>query len=184
MSREDRDRWEHRHAAHEHGDSPAAFLVAHAALLGPGAVLDLAAGGGRNAVHLARLGRRVIALDVARAGLERIRRRQASIAVVQMDLDAPGIRTASVENVVWIDFLDRALFGEVRRWLRPGGVLLVDTFLAEQASIGHPRHPDHLLRRGELLDRLAGWRILRHREGLVEEGGRHAFRAGAVAVRG
>jgi hypothetical protein len=106
------------------------------------------------------------------------------VACVQMDLDAPGIRARSVDAVVVVNFLDRRLFAAVAGWLRPGGVLLWDTFLLEQRDIGHPRNPDFLLRRGELAERVAGaFDVLVTREGLVEEPTGPSFRAAIVATR-
>lgn len=162
--------------------APAPFVAEHAPLLVPGRTLDLAAGSGRNAVFLAAAGHRVIAADVSRAALEGIRR-STRIDAVQVDLDEPCFRAQSLDNVVCINFLDRRLVAEIFRWLRPGGVLLLDTFLIDQRDLGHPRNPAFLLERNELLERLRGWRVLRYREGLVDDGGAMAHRAGAVAVR-
>jgi len=187
MSREDREHWEAAHgttAASPTQAEPAPFLVQHAQLLRPGVALDVAAGVGRNAAFLAAHGHRVIALDVARAALVRARAADARVACVQMDLDAPGIRAASADTVIVISFLDRRLFAEVARWLRPGGILVWDTFLLDQREIGHPRNPAFLLARGELVAQLgSAFRILATREGGVEDGGRRAFRSGVVAER-
>jgi tellurite methyltransferase len=187
MSREDREHWEAAHgttAASPAQAEPAPFLVQHAGLLRPGVALDAAAGAGCNAAFLAARGHRVIALDVARAGLLRARAADARVACVQMDLDAPGIRAASADTVIVISFLDRRLFAEIAGWLRPGGILVWDTFLLEQREIGHPRNPAFLLARGELVARLgSAFRVLATREGGVEDGGRRAFRSGVVAER-
>jgi SAM-dependent methyltransferase len=187
MSREDREHWEAAHgatAASPAQPEPAPFLVRHAHLLRPGVALDVAAGAGRNAGFLAARGHRVIALDVARAALVRARAADARVACVQMDLDAPGIRTGSADTVVVVSFLDRRLFAEIGGWLRPGGILVWDTFLIDQREIGHPRNPAFLLARGELVTRLGGqFRVLAAREGAVEDGGRRAYRSGVVAER-
>jgi tellurite methyltransferase len=185
MSRDDREHWEAKHRVHvEPPGEPSRFLVEHAALLCPGRTLDLAAGTGRNTRFLAARGHMVVAVDVAAAALTRVRGVVPAVACVRMDLDAPGIRPESVDNVVVVSFLDRRLFTEVPRWLRPGGVLLWDTFLVEQREIGHPRNPAYLLRRGELLERLStAFHILASREGLVDESGSAAFRSAVVARR-
>src|SRR4029450_10614862 len=99
---------------------------------------------------------RSLPLAAAAAALGHIRAADPRIACVQMDLDAPGIGPGSVDAVVVVNFLDRRLFSAVAEWLRPGGMLLWDTFLLEQRALGHPRNPDFLLRRGELAERLAG----------------------------
>src|SRR5205807_10238811 len=139
MSHADRIRWQRAHEKREHPAErpPASFLVQNAELLMPGRTLDLAAGSGRNARFLASRGHRVLAVDIARAALESLRGNSA-IDVAQMDLDAPGFRFGSVDNVLMIDFLDRRLFPSIREWLRPGGVILIDTFLIDQREIGHP----------------------------------------------
>ncbi|HKN13626.1 MAG TPA: hypothetical protein VJX68_10585 [Candidatus Binatus sp.] len=83
-----------------------------------------------------------------------------------------------------INFLDRALFPKFERALRPGGVLLVDTFLIDQAAIGHPRDPRFLLARGELRALADGFEIEEYREGLVtNSNGARAFRASMLARR-
>jgi SAM-dependent methyltransferase len=184
MSREDRERWETAYGDVDAARPPAPFLMEHAHLVPPGRTLDVAAGTGRNAVFLAARGHRVVALDVARGALARLRAADARIACVQMDLDRPGVRPASVDAVVVVSFLDRRLFPEVARWLRPGGILVWDTFLIDQRTIGHPSNPSFLLGRGELVERLAdGFRVLAAREGPVDEEGKLAFRSGVVAAR-
>jgi SAM-dependent methyltransferase len=184
MSRDDREHWEHAHAKASAPGPAAPFLVEHVHLLRPGRVVDVAAGTGRNAAFLAARGHRVIAVDVARAALARVHAVDARIACVQMDLDAPGLRAGSVDAVVVVNFLDRRLFSEVGRWLRPGCILIWDTFLIDQREIGHPRNPSFLLARGELVDRLAhDFRILVTREGAVDDGGGRAYRSGIVGER-
>src|SRR5262249_34049311 len=129
-------------------------------------------------------GHTVIAVDVSWAGLAHVRAVAPRVACVQMDLDAPGFRSGTAANVVVVSFLDRRLFAEIARWLRPGGRLLSGTSLADQPTIGHPREAAFRLERGELAERLRGsFRILTAREGPVEEQGRPAFRSGVVAER-
>ena len=186
MSRGDRDHWDEHHARLRStpADRPAAFLAEHASLLAPGRTLDLAAGSGRNTLFLAARGHRVTACDASRAAVDAIRAASATnVDAVQMDLDQPGFRTGCFDNVVCINFLDRALFPEIERWLRPGGVLLFDTFLVDQQAIGHPKNPDFLLARNELLERLRRYRVLRYREGAITDGNTTSYRAGAVAIR-
>jgi tellurite methyltransferase len=184
MSSEDRVRWDEDYAAlpTPEASAPARFLAENISLLARGRTLDLAAGRGRNAVFLAAHGHRVLAVDVARTALEAIDHR-ATIDIVQVDLDRPCFRPRSVDNVVSINFLDRRLFPEMIGWLKPGGVLLFDTFLIDQSGFGHPRNPAFLLAHNELLQRIRGLRIVRYREGLVSDSSGPSYRAGAVAVR-
>ena len=184
MSSEDKARWGAAYATLPAPEEsvPAPFLAENISLLAPGRTLDLAAGTGRNAIFLAAHGHRVLAVDVARTALEAIRRRSA-IDVAQVDLDQPCFHPCSVDNLVSINFLDRRLFPEMLGWLKPGGVLLFDTFLIDQRERGHPRNPAFLLAHNELLERIRGLRILRYREGPVSDPSGTSYRAGAVAVR-
>ena len=84
-----------------------------------------------------------------------------------------------------INFLDRALFPEFSRALRPGGVLIAETFTNEQASLGHPKDPRFLLGHGELRELVAGLDVEHYREGLVSyRDGTRAFRASVMARKG
>lgn len=180
----DREHWDSAHARARSGgpSAPAPFLAEHVDLLRVGRTLDLACGRGRNARFLAERGHRVVAVDVSREALTGLR--SPSIACAQMDLDAAAFRAGSLDGIICVSFLDRRLFASFATWLRPGGWLLFDTFLVDQAELGHPRNPEFLLRRNELLERLAPrFRVLRYREGLVEESGVKSARAGIVAER-
>jgi SAM-dependent methyltransferase len=185
MALEDREHWDAKHAGRPRLDAaPAPFLVAHAGRLPVGRTLDVAAGTGRNSRFLSGLGHRVVAIDVSAVGLRALRADAPAVACAQMDLDRPGVRPASCDAVVIVSFLDRRLLDVVVDWLRPGGVVLWDTFLREQRDVGHPRNPDWLLARGELRERLAPrCDVLAEREGLVDEPGGRAFRSGVVARR-
>jgi tellurite methyltransferase len=184
MSAEDKARWSEAYGTQPSPEEPrpTQFLVDNLSLLTPGRTLDVAAGRGRNAIFLAAHGHRVLAVDVARGALASIRAR-AAIDLAQVDLDHPCFRPRTLDNVVSINFLDRRLFPEMIAWLKPGGVLLFDTFLIDQRDHGHPRNPAFLLAHNELLQRIRGLRVLRYREGLVSESSGVSYRAGAVAVR-
>jgi tellurite methyltransferase len=173
----------HADGGFECGAAPSQFLVEHLGLLRPGRTLDVACGRGRNARLLAEAGHRLVGVDLS---LEALRFFAASVpgaVAIRMDLDRPGLREAVFDNVVCVNFLDRRLFPEFRRWLRPGGRLLIDTFGIEQPRFGHPHHRAFLLDRGELLRLLGGWKILAFREGPTLEHDVPCDRASAVAER-
>ena len=68
--------------------------------------------------------------------------------------------------------------------LRPGGALLFDTFLIDQAVTGHPRKPDFMLQHYELREMLREMELVRYREGIVTyPNGNSAWRAAALAIR-
>jgi len=189
MSRDDQNRWEARYAGDAAALSlqpPSPFLRAHAPLL-HGRILDIAAGAGRNALFLADRGNVVHAIDVACGGLAALqvaaRRAERAVHCLQADLETYPLRPAYYDAIIDIRYLQRSLFASMRRALRPGGVVLVETFLREQAQSGHPRNPAFLLERGELLAAFAGFEILVHSEGRVDDGGEPAHLGRIIARR-
>jgi tellurite methyltransferase len=184
MSEEARRRWEERYTA-GHGSAvepPSDFLAAHAELI-QGRVLDVAAGGGRNALFLARRGCTVEAFDIAFAGLHRLREaaRAERLAVrpVQADLEAYPLPVARYAAAVNIRYLQRSLFTPLQRAVHAGGLIVFETFLIDQRAIGHPRNPAYLLERGELRAAFAQCELLVYEEGLFE----HAYLARMIARR-
>jgi tellurite methyltransferase len=103
---------------------------------------------------------------------------------VVANLDNFYLRSESFDAIVNLTFLDRALFPNFIRALRPGGILIADTFLIDQAKTGHPRNPAFMLNHGELPTLVAGLQIEHHREGLVTyPNGTSAYRASIAARR-
>ncbi|HYB91987.1 MAG TPA: class I SAM-dependent methyltransferase [Candidatus Binataceae bacterium] len=190
MSEDERAAWEQRHRAANEPGEPEPFVVEVMPLLVArrGLALDAAAGRGRHSILLARAGMRVLAVDYAEAGLRMLlagaRAERLPIWPVLADLASFPIRAETYDAIIDTNFLDRALFPAFKAGLRPGGVLLVDTFLIDQAAFGHLRNPLHLLDRGELRELLSGLDILRYREGrVISPDGTESYRASAIAMR-
>jgi SAM-dependent methyltransferase len=183
-----RSDWDERHRAKAPGN-PEPFVIEMLPMLPAGGrVLDVAAGRGRHSLALARAGHRVVAVDFAESAMAALaktaRAEHLPIWPVAGDFDNFALRDRSFDAIVNVNFLDRALFGQFTRALKPGGVLLADTFLVDQAEIGHPKDPRFLLGHYELRELIAGLELMRYREGLVVyTDGARAWRAGAVARR-
>ena len=180
--------WDQRHRGKPAGEAEP-FLAAMLARLPRGGVaLDIAAGRGRNALALARAGMAVVAVDFSSEAMRRLAAaaRTAHLAIwpVVANLDSFHLKDESFDVIVNINFLDRALFPKFVRALRPGGMLIADTFLVDQATFGHPRDPRFLLARGELRALANGLEIEEYREGPVTYlNGDRAFRASLAARR-
>jgi len=185
---DDRQRWEERYAAGHHsgGEPPSDFLVAHAAMI-DGRILDVAAGAGRNALFLARRGNTVEALDISLAGLRIARAAAAaerlSILAVQADLETFPLPSERYDAIINIRYLQRSLFLPLQRAVKPGGIILFDTFLIDQQTIGHPSNPAFLLQRGELRAAFSRCEILVYHEGLCATTPQPAYLARMIVRR-
>jgi tellurite methyltransferase len=104
------------------------------------------------------------------------------VVPVAAELEEILIQPGKYDLVVNINFLDRALVPTLKQALKPAGMMLFETFLVDQATLGHPRNPAYLLEHYELHSMLDGFELIRYREGLtVYSDGRRAWRAGALA---
>lgn len=189
MKVEERIGWDERHAGKKPG-APEPFVVEMMPLLRRATVLEVAAGRGRNTLAMARAGFRMVAADFSTAALRALHDAAVSeqlashVWPVVADFDNFPFRAESFDSIINVNFLSRGVFPELFRALKVGGVLLVDTFLIDQAKIGHPANPQFLLGHYELRDLLAELELMRYRERLeVYPDGSRAWRAGAVARR-
>ena len=142
------------HALH----APSPWIVRWAPLVAPGAdVLDLACGTGRHARFLAARGCAVVAVD---RDADAIATPAAVTGVFTRVADLEGgawpFAPASFDAVVVANYLHRPLFGPILEALRPGGVLVYETFMLGNARFGRPSNPDFLLRPSELLEVVRG----------------------------
>jgi FolB domain-containing protein len=155
----------------EDEQSAAVWLVEHRALLKTGRALDLAAGQGRNALYLAQEGFEVEAWDRDEQGLQALaakaRARGLSVRTRVVDLERePSIPVETFDLVVLMYYLQRNLIPSIIQSLRPGGIVVYETFLIDNhLRFNHPRHPEYCLEHNELLSLFSKLRILAYREG-------------------
>jgi len=180
--------WDAKHglAAQAAPAEPAGIVRELLPLLPLGHALDLACGTGRNALLLAGRGQHVSAVDWSGAALEILetdaravsvpvhrvqglnsagRTSRSGIETVQADLEQISIPARSYDLILCIRYLQRSLFPQICRALRPGGVLLFETYTRAQLEFeGGPRDPDHLLEAGELRNSFPELCVLFYRE--------------------
>ena len=153
---------------------PATWLTTHRHLLTGVDALDVACGSGRHALWLAEQGYRVTAIDrdadALRELSEEALRRGLSIATGLADLERGSdvFPAEVVDVIVVVHYLHRPLVPQLLTALRPGGVLVYETFTTAQAARGKPTNPDFLLRPGELRDLVGSLDVLAWREGEFE----------------
>lgn len=151
---------------------PSSWLVENADLLPrQGKALDLACGTGRHACLLAAIGLEVHAVDRDAARVETLRRVAKTSSwvlraeVIDLEKGAVDLGEEVYDLVLGVHYLHRPLFAAILRSLRPGGLLLYETFTVEQAQRGKPTNPDFLLLPGELPELVSPLEVLRDREG-------------------
>ena len=143
-----------------------------------GSALDLAGGAGRHAIWLAKQGWEVTLIDISEAGVEQARQNAGPLAshihVVVDDLTHFKASQTHFETgfdvVMAFFYLERAIFSEVVKALRPGGLLVYKTYTRAQAELAAgPKNPEHLLEPGELLQLAGSLSILHYREEVAEK---------------
>lgn len=139
--------------------TPSPWVVRHSSRITPGGqVLDLACGSGRHAVWLAQQGYRVEAIDRDSAllsGMTGI----PNIHLTTADLEAGAWPYAAqqFDGIVISRYLHRPLLHHLAEALKPGGVLIYETFMLGNERYGKPSNPDFLLQPDELLNTYAQW---------------------------
>ena len=186
--------WDAKHslAANDAAEVPAGILTELWPLLPAGAALDLACGRGRNALFLAEHGRHVTAVDWSGAAIDILEERakalkipvrriqrideakqvaRAGIDLLQADLEKVALPVSHYSLILCVRYLQRSLFPQICRALRPGGMLLYETYTKAQLDFsGGPRDPGHLLNTGELRRAFPELEVVFYRELRADQG--------------
>jgi SAM-dependent methyltransferase len=131
-------------------------------------VLDVACGAGRHLRYLASLGYAVVGVDrdeqalAALAGL-----RGTELRAADIEGGAWPFSPEEFDGVVVTNYLHRPLFPHLVGALRPGGILIYETFARGNERYGRPSNPDFLLEPGELLRRIEPLSVIGFEQGLV-----------------
>ncbi len=184
------ERWETRFraAGYQFGKAPNAFLKSQAHRLpARGSALAVADGEGRNGVWLAEQGLDVLAIDFSPAALEksralaaergvRLRTEVADITAWHWPKNAFDVVAAIFIQVV--SPAERpAFFAKLKHALKPGGLLLMQSYRPEQLKYGTggPREADRLYTRA-LLEAAFGDMAeldIREHDSVISEGSAH-----------
>lgn len=201
MAETEFDRWQRRFAAPGYlfGTAPNAFLKSQTHLLGKGqSALAIADGEGRNGVFLAEQGLDVLSLDFSPQAQVKARelakQRGVSLRVEQADvLNWPWTTAAfDVVAAIFVQFASAEqrprFFGNLKRTLKPGGLLLMQGYRPKQLDYktGGPSDVTRLYTR-ELLegafDDFAALDISEH-DSVIQEGGGHAGMSALIDLVG
>ncbi len=142
------------------------WIEEHGALFLPqDQVLDVACGGGRHSHFLAKRGCVVTAVDIDTTEIRNLN--LPGVHIVDADLekrdwpfDPETFDAVLVSNYLW-----RPLFVSIIAALKPGGLVLYETFAEGNEAYGRPKNPDFLLKEGELLNIFSGFEVLDYYHG-------------------
>ncbi|MBX3327549.1 MAG: dihydroneopterin aldolase [Nitrospira sp.] len=173
---------------------PARFLVQQLDRLPKGLVLDVAAGRGRHTLFLSSLGYQVEAIDRDEQALAQLltdvrTKHLTNVTTQALDLESmptPNLGKDRYEAILVFFYLARPLFPQLIHALKPGGVLIYETFLIDHhLHYQHPRRREFCLEHGELLNLTSRLRVLHYDEGPHEgaRDGESAYTAQLVAQK-
>ena len=175
MSQADRDKWNAKYADAEFAPrQPSAGLVGLDRFLPrKGRAIDVAGGGGRHGIWLAKRGLDVTIADVSSVGLAIARRRAdeagVKVTLLETDLEALPLPAGPWDLVVSICYLCRHLFPTFPRVLAPGGVLVVIQPTKRNLERCDKPPPDFLLEDGELPTLVRDLAVVHYEEGWLAD---------------
>lgn len=173
------ERTRHNHQLHLADPAPAPFLVQQLHRLPKGHALDVASGIGRHSLFLASHGYTIDAVDHDTSALSQLAttaqaRKYTGITTKPIDLEQgapnePNLGHEEYDVILGFFYLARSLFPHLLKALKPGGVLVYETFTTDNhLHRNHPKRQEFCLAHAELLELTSGLRVVHYDEGLHE----------------
>ncbi|WP_309498363.1 methyltransferase domain-containing protein [Sulfurovum sp.] len=149
MAKADRERWDEKYQNNKIPDKPIKLVSDYAKLATGKQALDIACGMGRHSKYLASLGFEVDAFDISSVAIEQLQG-IANIHAKEVDFDTYILPKEKYDLIVCTYFLERELFPQIIEALKPGGIILLETFLYHADNQRAPSNPVFILQEGEL----------------------------------
>lgn len=181
--------WDERYSGSEFafGKEPNDFLVEVAPTLLVGDVLVLGDGEGRNGVYLAKLGHRVVTVDLSPVGVQKANQLAAELGV-EIDARVADLANFEMGENAWDAIvsifchvpsaLRSKVHESVKRALRPGGTFILEAYNAANIGrgVGGPQSDDMTVEIAEPRVQFVGWKFLVDRavEREIVEGAFHS----------
>jgi tellurite methyltransferase len=174
MSEFDRTKWDGKYTQGAPSDPSAVLVGLDRFLPREGLALDVAGGGGRHGIWLAKRGLDATIADVSPVGLSLAKQRaieaEVTLETILTDLEEEGLPAKQWDLIVSVCFLWRPLFKQYAAALRPGGKLVV--IQPTKTNLQRNDRPPEafLLEDGELSELVPELHILHFVEGWSDDG--------------
>lgn len=164
--------WDKKYARtnYVYGKAPAKFLAKNYDFIPQGSkVLDIGMGEGRNAVFLASKGYKVAGIDISSVALKKARMLAREFGVrieaIHKSVTDYKVPNNSVDAIICFYYVDREVVKMLKRWLKPGGILIFESFNIKQKVVNGLKEDDiYLLGEAELLRLFGDFKILKYEE--------------------
>lgn len=141
-------------------------------------VLDIACGKGRNGLYLVENDINVVFADVNGESLEQVKQSLNDLKAEQQTLaqcwqvdfeqaDITPLKDKCFSGIMVFRYLHRPLFEQIKAAIKPGGMIIYETYTEQQTQFGRPKNPNFLLKPAELAELFSDWHILYSFEGVV-----------------
>ena len=163
----DKTRWDSKYDTNKFifGKRPIRFLVNNFHLLPKGRTLDIAMGEGRNGVYLATKGFDVVGVDISEKGLQKAHQLanelNTQIETRVVDLENYQLEKNAYDLVICTYYLQRDLFPQMMDAVKPGGMVLVETYNMDYLNYSQ-FNKNYLLKTNELLEVFKDFKIIRY----------------------
>lgn len=187
MPLEDARRWNERYSENDRFTKfiePRPFLIEQARRLPTqGLALDAAMGLGGNASLLLERGLRVIGVDISDVAVQQAKARLPQLMAVQADLTQFHLPADTFDVILNFYYLQRDLWPQYTRALRPGGWLVLETLTQEMRTRLPDTDPNFLLAPGELKRAFDQLEIIVYREGWSKGDNGHTRAVASLLAR-
>jgi SAM-dependent methyltransferase len=176
MAIQDKEKWDSRYLESPDIKPPSQLLKDFIQHAPPGRALDIACGSGGNSLFMEKMGFTVDAVDISTVALQRLASHAGNIRPICQDLDDWTIPENSYELIANIRFLDRRLFPMIEKGLKPGGVLIFESFTGGKDN-------RFCLTANELIRVFASLHVIYYEEKKIKDSHRFEKTASLVAIK-
>ncbi len=179
---EDKKKWNEKYSKNPNEETFSPLLEKYIAHANIGKALDIACGRGANTDFLHAKGFEIDAVDISDYALSQIKK-SPTINTISADLDKYYLAPNQYDLIANINYLNRRLLPQIKDALKPGGLLIFETFMLAHGNFKLPTmNLDYLLRKNELLHSFIGLDIIYYEEKIeINKKGERIKKASLVA---